>query len=163
VLHFAAEKCIKDRLKNLSNIEYITSDISPQIKADIIMDITNIPCNSNSIDVIICNHVLEHVLDDIRAMEELYRVLKLGGWALLDVPFDKKRKKTFEDPLITSWEERERVFGQGDHVRIYGLDYKKRLENTGFVVEVIPFWQEIDSKTMKQYCISKQDINFCKK
>ena len=76
VFHFAAEKCISERLKNLSNIEYITSDIDPLKKADITMDITNIPWNSSSVDVIICNHVLEHVLDDIRAMGRVVQSAK---------------------------------------------------------------------------------------
>ena len=128
------------------------------------MDITNIPFDKNSIDVIFCSHVLEHVLDDIRAMEELYRVLKHGGWAILDVPLDKGKEKTFEDISITSWEQRERFFGQGDHVRLYGLDYKRRLENAGFLVEVIPFWKELDSRTIKKYSVSEnQDIYICMK
>ena len=160
VLHFAPEKCISDKLRKLNNLEYITADLDPK-KADVMMDITNIPSDSSYFDVILCSHVLEHILDDMKAMKELYRVLKRGGWAIIQVPIG--REKTFEDSSITSWEDRERIFGQGDHVRIYGLDYVNRLKNAGFVVTVDPFWKELDIGKIKKYGLSKENIYFCTK
>jgi ubiquinone/menaquinone biosynthesis C-methylase UbiE len=95
-------------------------------------DITRIPFPENSFDVIYCSHVLEHVPDDRKAMREFLRILRIGGWALLQVPITGTR--TFEDPSITDPYERRRLFGQEDHVRRYGPDYKNRLEEAGFKV-----------------------------
>ena len=160
VLHFAPEKCISDKLRKLNNLEYITADLDPK-KADVIMDLTNIPSDNSYYDVILCSHVLEHILDDMKAMKELYRVLKHGGWAIIQVPIG--REKTFEDSLITSWEDREHIFGQGDHVRIYGLDYAERLKSAGFSVKVDPFWKELDSGSIRKYGLYKGNIYFCTK
>ncbi|MDR1526527.1 MAG: methyltransferase domain-containing protein [Dysgonamonadaceae bacterium] len=96
------------------------------------MDITSIEWASDFFHLIICNHVLEHVPDDRQAMRELYRVLKPGGKAILQVPISLVLSETFEDFSITSPAERERVFGQHNHCRIYGQDYGKRLEEAGF-------------------------------
>ena len=120
--------------KHQKNIDYLTADIDPEMVMEH-MDITNIQYPENSLDAIICNHVLEHIPDDRKAMEELYRVLKPGGWAILQVPFSKILKKTFEDATVTTSQDREQIFGQTDHVRIYGKDYTSRLKQAGFEVE----------------------------
>jgi ubiquinone/menaquinone biosynthesis C-methylase UbiE len=96
------------------------------------VDITNIPFGENTVDVILCSHVLEHILDDQQAMSELYRILKPGRWALILVPFDAERAETFEDSSVVDPKERTRLFGQFDHVRLYGRDFMDRLEHAGF-------------------------------
>jgi ubiquinone/menaquinone biosynthesis C-methylase UbiE len=126
------------------------------------MDITNITLPDNSFDVILCNHVLEHVPDDRKAMSELYRVLKPGGWAILQTPMSDK-PQTEEDLTITDPKERERRFGQDDHVRTYGMDKKDRLESVGFTVVLDKFLFELDQKQIDQYRIVREDIWLCKK
>jgi SAM-dependent methyltransferase len=133
LLHIAAESCFESKLRNLLGKNYLTADLYNP-KADIKMDISDIKYSNESFDVIICNHVLEHVEDDIKAMREFYRVLKKGGWAILLAPIAEG--KTFEDALIVLPEERARIFGQYDHVRKYGEDYIDRLRSVGFNVNV---------------------------
>lgn len=131
VLHMAPEKQIGKLLKNMDYIEYISAD---KYKEDVSVkaDITNLKFEDNSFDLIICNHVLEHIIDDIKAMSELYRVLKPSGTAFLLVPLNYNNAISYEDYTITSAEEREIHFGQHDHVRRYGLDYFDRLQQVGF-------------------------------
>jgi hypothetical protein len=131
VLHFAPETALKYRFKALSNINYINADINPK-HADTVMDITAIPLKDESVDLIICNHVLEHIPDDKLAMSELFRVLKRGGKAILQVPIAEKLEKTIEDINEKNPLQRAERFGQEDHVRIYGYDYYKRLQSVGF-------------------------------
>jgi predicted SAM-dependent methyltransferase len=88
-----------------------------------------------SVDVVICNHLFEHVEDDGRAMREIYRIMRAGGWGIMLVPEDRSREKTFEDDSITDAKERTRLFGQYDHRRLYGRDYDDRLRAAGFRVE----------------------------
>ena len=159
ILHFAPEKCISDRLRKLNNIEYTTADIS-SLSVDVIMDITKIPCKSNSYHIILCSHVLEHVLDDKSAMKELYRILRPDGLVILQVPIGRK---TFEDASITNWEDRERIFCQGDHVRIYGLDFAERLRSVGFFVMVKYSYKEYDKNTIEKYRLSTENIYLCRK
>ncbi|MEG3066539.1 methyltransferase domain-containing protein [Acetomicrobium sp.] len=118
--------------------------------------------SSNQFDCIICYHVLEHIPDDQMAMKEIFRVLKPGGWAILQVPI--LRDKTFEDPSVITPEDRERVFGQRDHVRIYGLDYKDRLEQAGFSVKVDDYVKQLSSDVIERYGLMKdENIYFCSK
>lgn len=145
----------------MSNLDYISADLNSPM-AMVKMDITNILYEDNSFDVILCSHVLEHVVDDRKAMRELFRVLKPGGWGILQVPI--LRDKTFEDPSIVSPEDRERIFGQKDHVRIYGRDYKDRLEEAGFTVKVDGYVRELGDDKIKKHGLSEdQDIYFCAK
>jgi SAM-dependent methyltransferase len=131
ILHIAPEKNLSARLRRSSNINYLSADLNSPI-ADVRMDITDIKAESDTFDVVICNHVLEHVADDRRAMRELFRVLRPRGFAILQVPISTE--ETLEDPSISDPAERERCFGQRDHVRIYGRDYQRRLEDAGFSV-----------------------------
>jgi SAM-dependent methyltransferase len=143
LLHFAPEPPLEYIFKKHKNIRYLSADLYQEGVMETI-DITAIPYPENSFDAILCNHVLEHIPDDALAMGELYRVLSPGGWAVLQVPFSKVLDTTYEDPSIVSEEDRERVFGQKDHVRIYGWDYSKRLENAGFRVEAYTWADDPD-------------------
>ncbi len=108
------------------------------------MDITAITFPDHFFDSIICNHVLEHIIDDGKAMSELYRTLKPGGWAVLQVPMSLTLKSTYEDFSITTSTAREEAFGQWNHVRIYAADYHDRLEKAGFKVSVYRWTTEED-------------------
>ena len=131
VLHIAPEPCFMKRFEKQHGEKYITADIESPL-AKVKMDIHQIPFSENIFDVVICNHVLEHVQDDIKAMSEIRRVLKPGGWAIMQVPFfSPVPDVTFEDTTITDPQEREKFFGQNDHVRMFGKDYSKRIERAG--------------------------------
>lgn len=133
VLHFAPEQAFYQRFRALQNIDYTTTDLNSPL-ADVKADICNLPFEDNSFDVILCNHVLEHIPDDAKAMQELYRIMKPGGWGVFQIPQDLKREATFEDDSITDPKERARIFGQYDHVRVYGRDYFDKLREVGFKV-----------------------------
>lgn len=150
VLHIAPEDNLFKVLFKANFDEYICGDLFtegyentyPEHVQD--MNILEIPYDDQYFDLIICNHVLEHVPEDIAGMKELFRVLKLGGKAILQVPYSRTEKKTFEDFSITDPEQRKVIFGQFDHVRIYGKDYPKRLKTAGFEVEVFNISNEFE-------------------
>lgn len=133
LLHVAPELGLQRRFRALPNLRYLSTDIKSQL-AEVHADLTQAPWEDASFDVILCNHVLEHIPDDRKAMAELHRLLRPGGWGLVLVPFQLD-EETFEDPDITSPDERVRAFGQQDHVRRYGRDYLERLAASGFDVE----------------------------
>ena len=109
-------------------------------------------------------HVLEHVIDDRKAMGELFRVLRPDGWAILQSPIDSQRDTTFEDPKIVSPQDRERAFGQKDHVRIYGRDYQERLEQAGFSVTVESYAKELGADIADKYSlIEDEGVYYCAK
>ncbi|MDD5729672.1 MAG: methyltransferase domain-containing protein [Candidatus Omnitrophica bacterium] len=163
VLDIAPVKCFRDKCKNLKNIEYLSADIASPL-AMIKMDIETIPFKDDHFDCVFCYHVLEHIHDDCRAMKEIFRVLKPGGWAILQSPVDTQRRKTFEDPKITSPEERARYFGQPDHLRVYGNDYKERLENAGFLVKLDDYAGQLEDSIVKKYALMRDEkIFFCVK
>ena len=122
LLHIAPEKNLQKMLKSFSHIKYISGDLNPSMDCDIRLDITDMNFEDNFFDVIICNHVLEHIKDDQKAMGELFIVLKPEGITILQVPVSKTVKETVEDFSLTTSEEREKYFGQKDHFRIYGKD-----------------------------------------
>jgi SAM-dependent methyltransferase len=160
VLHFAPERILRKQFSSMPNLDYTTADLNDS-SVDIKIDITEIPYADNTFDVIFCSHVLEHVPNDRKAMSELARVLKPGGWAYLQVPLDRKREKTFEDPNIVSPEDRLRYYWQEDHVRLYGLDYKDRLEQTGFIVTIDKCIQQPSPKQIKKYGLrTGEDLYF---
>ena len=131
---------------------YITADLDSPL-AKVKMDIQNIPFPENEFGVIFCNHVLEHVDDDIQAMREMYRVMKPGGWGIMLVPVNTHREKTYEDPSLTTREERERAFGQWDHLREYGLDYPERLRQAGFEVQVLDYASSFSPEARNEYSL----------
>ena len=157
VLHIAPEQCFYKRFRKQQNLDYITSDLDSPL-ADVKADICNLPFEDNQFDVVFCNHVLEHIPDDKKAMAELYRVMKPDGWGIFQVPQDIKRKETFEDNCITDKEERTRIFGQYDHVRVYGLDYFDRLREAGFTVEEVDYTKKITSDLLDRYALQKGEI-----
>jgi len=163
-LHIAPEICFINRFEKLSNIEYITGDIESPL-AKVKMDIMNIPFGENTFDAVMCNHVMEHIEDDINAMKEVYRVLKPGGWDIMQVPFMGMNLETsFEDPDVLSPSDRLRVFGQEDHVRIYGKDYGRRLEKGGFKVTEDDYVMKMPSDLVHKYALAPDEIiYFCKK
>jgi len=163
VLHFAPEHCFYKTFKQLNNLSYISADLG-SARAMEKIDITNIKYPSNYFDVIISSHVLEHIPNDTKAMSELFRVLKNGGWSIHLVPIDYKRDKTFEDAKITTAKERQLIYGHHDHKRIYGKDYKKKLENVGFKVKVISYNAGFSSEIGKNFGINKEEkIYYCTK
>ncbi len=157
VLHMAPEQCFLKRFKKLKNLDYITADLYSPI-VDIKADILDLPFKDNSFDIIFCNHVLEHIEDDIKAMRELYRVLKPNGMGIFQIPQDMSLKNTYEDFSIISPEERAKHFGQYDHVRVYGKDYFDRLRSVGFKVNEVDYSKEIEEKLVTKYCLVKGEI-----
>lgn len=160
MLHIAPERAIEHGIREAKYIDYLSGDLDPTI-AMVEMDITDIQYPEASFDVVYCSHVLEHVPDDAKAMSELYRVLKPGGWAVLAVPI--RGDTTVEDPTVTEPADRERVFGQVDHVRYYGRDFKDRLEAAGFKVTVDEFPSQLPDDVVAYNQLSRADIYFCEK
>ncbi len=159
VLHVAPERCLCRLIEPIPGVDYVSADLRRK-SAKVQMDITDIAFRDDYFDVILCSHVLEHIPDDRKAMSELFRVLKPGGWAILQVPLG--REKTFEDPTVTSPEERLRLFGHVDHVRRYGKDFKERLESAGFQVKVDDCFQNMDKKKRELLGLKKKmSIYFC--
>ena len=156
ILHVAPEQSLQKVFMAWTNIDYLSADFDSPL-AMINMDITKIPYEDNSFDVIICNHVLEHIQNDRQAMSELYRVLRPGGWSILQVPISLSLDRTYEDPTVIALDEREKKFGQSDHVRIYAKDYKDRLESVGFTVELYSFRKEFGDFTIHKYALLKDE------
>jgi SAM-dependent methyltransferase len=166
LLHFAPEEMFYHIFSNHPDLVYTACDLFPEMydytgpirisKADI----TSIPFPSDSFDVIICNHVLEHIPDDRQAMKELRRVLKPDGWCILQVPLDQTRRKTYEDFSITTPRGRKKAFGQSDHVRWYGQDYEDRLVEAGFTVKVDDFVKKYSPQEMHRLGIKPGEMIF---
>lgn len=157
VLHIAPEQCFLDIFRNQNNLEYITSDLESPI-ADVKADICDLPFKDNEFDVVFCNHVLEHIPDDTKAMQELFRVLKNGGFGIFQIPQDLSRATTFEDDSITDKKQRAEIFGQYDHVRVYGRDYFNKLREIGFRVDEVDYTKKIAPEKLERFCLMKGEI-----
>lgn len=157
MLHVAPEQCFYKLFRHQQNLDYTTTDLFSPL-ADIKADICDLPFDNESYDVIFCNHVLEHITKDTKAMSELFRVLKPGGWGVFQVPQNTEKEETYEDFSITTPKERQKHFGQYDHVRIYGLDYFKRLESVGFRVKKIKVVEHFSPEEIKRYALMKTEI-----
>ena len=157
LLHFAPEQAFYKRFKKLENLEYTTTDLNSPL-AEVKADICDLPFEDNTFDVILCNHVLEHIPNDTKAMQELFRVMKPNGWGIFQIPQDLKRRETFEDDSITDKKERGRIFGQYDHVRIYGRDYFDKLRSVGFAVEEVDYTQKLSENEVQKYRLAKGEI-----
>ncbi|EOZ92418.1 Glycosyltransferase [Indibacter alkaliphilus LW1] len=162
VLHIAPELCFIESMDALPNLEYITADLESPL-ANVKMDVHDIPFEAESFDVIFCNHVMEHVEDDLLACKEINRVLKKDGWGIIQSPvYDLEQ--TLEDKSITDPAERERRFGQRDHVRKYGKDYASRLSKSGLIVQENLFVKNLDRDLIIRHALPENEIIFyCKK
>jgi len=157
MLHIAPEQCFLDRFKKLKHIDYTTADLVSPL-ADVKADVCNLPFQDHSFDVVFCNHVLEHVKDDAKAMSELHRVLKPGGLGIFQIPQEIDRPTTYEDFTITSPEERTKHFGQYDHVRVYGMDYFDKLRAVGFKVNALNYAQTLPVDKVTEFCLVPHEI-----
>ena len=157
VLHFAPEQAFYKRFRNLKNLAYTTTDLDSPL-ADVKADICDLPFDDNSFDIIFCNHVLEHIPDDTKAMQELFRILKPNGWGIFQIPQELKREVTFEDNSITDKRERAKIFGQYDHVRIYGRDYFNKLRSVGFKVDEVDYTARLTSDEVNKFRLAKGEI-----
>lgn len=163
VLHIAPEQAFLKRFKKLNLKEYITVDIESPL-ADVKADVCHLPFDDQRFDWIFCNHVLEHIQNDTLGMKEIFRVLKPKGIAILQIPLDASRKVTFSDDHITDPKERALIFGQYDHVRVYGMDYFTKLSSIGFEVEAIQYAQHFTKEDIERYRISNTEyIPVCRK
>ena len=156
VLHFAPEQPFYKKFKSIKNWNYITCDLNSPL-ADIKADICKLPFKKFEFDLIICNHVLEHIDNDFMAMEEIYRVLKKNGIGILQVPIDESLSVTFEDKTIIDPKKKSELFGQYDHVRKYGKDFYDRLKSVGFKVKKIDVQKNLSEKEIKEYCLPKYE------
>lgn len=157
VLHIAPEQEFLRKFKKMKNLEYTSADLFSPI-VDVKADILDLPFEDNSFDVVICNHVLEHIEDDKKAMSELYRVMKKGGWGILQVPMKISLQKTYEDFSIKDPKERQKHFGQYDHVRWYGMDYFERLNSVGFVSQANFYSKKFNDAEIKRFGLNKNEI-----
>ena len=157
VLHIAPEQEFLRKFKKMKNLDYTSADLFSPI-VDVKADILDLPFADESFDVVICNHVLEHIEDDRKAMSELYRVMKKGGWGILQVPMKNSLEKTYEDFTITNPKERQKHFGQYDHVRWYGMDYFDRLKSVGFDAEANFYSQKFSEEDIKRFGLNKNEI-----
>ena len=155
MLHIAPEVALMRKFKKMyasTPDRYVTADLESPL-ADMHFDVQQIPLEAESFDAIICNHIMEHVEDDGKALRELYRILRRGGWGVILSPVDLEREKTFEDDTITDPAERTRIFGQYDHRRIYGRDYAARLREAGFEVYDIDYKNELSKAEQELYAL----------
>jgi SAM-dependent methyltransferase len=159
VLHIAPEQCFHKRFRKLSNLNYITADLESPL-ADVKLDVQHMPFKESEFDVVICNHVLEHVPDDRRALREIFRVLKRGGFAILQVPLDYSMEKTHEDSSITKPEDRKREFRQKDHYRMYGKDYLNRIMEAGFVIGEDNFLLSVSNEDRNRYQLPRMEYMY---
>ena len=156
MLHLAPEYCYIKRFKSLNNLDYVTGDLNSPW-ADHHFDVHAIPFDDDSFDVLMANHLMEHVYDDYKVLSEFYRVLKPGGWGILQVPIDWNNPQTEEDKSVTDPAERERLYWQSDHVRLYGFEnYPDRLRGAGFDVEIVDMEKQLGLETYKKYCLGEE-------
>ncbi|RZJ33661.1 MAG: class I SAM-dependent methyltransferase [Flavobacterium sp.] len=157
VLHFAPEQAFYRRFRKMQNLDYVTTDLNSPL-ADVKADICKLPFANDEFDFILCNHVLEHIPDDTTAMKELFRVMKPGGTGIFQIPQDYSRQVTFEDNSITDRNERARIFGQYDHVRVYGLDYFDKLRAIGFKVNEVDYTSVLPKELVAEYALAAGEI-----
>ena len=155
MLHIAPEVALMRKFRKMyasTPDRYVTADLESPL-ADMHFDVQQIPLEAESFDAVICNHIMEHVEDDHKALRELYRIMRRGGWGVILSPVDLEREKTFEDDTITDPAERTRIFGQYDHRRIYGRDYAARLREAGFEVYDIDYKNELSKAEQELYAL----------
>lgn len=149
LLEVSPHYCFARRWVRMGNLGLVGADLSPGPHVALRMDLTSAPLRSQAFDAILCVHVLEEIVDDRAAMRELFRMVKPGGWVLVSVP-TRMERKTYEDPSITTPKERRRAFGEEAHVRVYGHDLVRRLEDCGFRVQV-DLATDVDAASRRKY------------
>ena len=157
LMHVAPEQAFYHRFKAMEHLSVTSVDLYSPL-ADVKADLCALPFADHSFDVILCNHVLEHIPDDQKALSEMYRVLKPGGWGVFQVPQDLSREVTFSDDTITDAKQRAAIFGQYDHVRVYGRDYFDRLRKAGFTVNEVDYSSQLSEKEIDTYRLAKGEI-----
>lgn len=157
VLHIAPEQEFLRRFKKMKNLQYISADLFSPI-VDVKADLLDLPFDDESFDVVFCNHVLEHIEDDQKAMSELYRVMRKGGWGIFQVPMKPSLERTYEDFTIQDPQERQKHFGQYDHVRWYGMDYFDRLRNAGFETDANYYSKQFSAADIKKWGLMENEI-----
>lgn len=157
ILHIAPEQEFLRKFKKMKNLDYTSADLYSPI-VDVKADILDLPFEDESFDIVFCNHVLEHIEDDRKAMSELFRVMKKGGWGIFQVPMKNSLEKSYEDFTITDPKEQQKHFGQYDHVRWYGMDYFSRLENAGFEVDINFYSKEFSAEERKKFGLIENEI-----
>lgn len=162
LLHVSPKYSLLRRLKRMENLQYTAVDLYARPHMDVQMNLAAVPFRSDTFDALICIHVLEHVKDDRHAIQELYRMVKPGGWAFISVPirFDQP---TYEDPTITTAEGRRQAFGERSHYRVYGHDLAERLQSCGFEIQVY-LGEDIDPQKMAKYgLLDDETVFLCKR
>ena len=165
LLHIAPEVALMRKFRKMYAREkerYVTADLESPL-ADMHFDVQEIPIEDGAFDCVICNHIMEHVEDDRKALKEIYRILRRGGWGVILSPVELEREKTFEDDTITDREERTRIFGQYDHRRIYGRDYTERLQEAGFEVYDIPYKEAFTAAEQQRYALCDDHLYIVRK
>ncbi|MBU1633910.1 class I SAM-dependent methyltransferase [bacterium] len=157
ILHIAPNPIIREKLSNQKQLLYIYGDLST-IDALVTFDLVNLPFSDNRFDIIICSHILEHIPNDHKAINEIFRVLKRNGFALIAIPITAE--KTYEDPTVTTSEDRLKKYGQVDHVRRYGFDFIDRLKKSGFMVKTISSIQ-INNEIRNKHMFKEQHLFYC--
>ena len=157
VLHIAPEQEFLRKFKKMKNLDYISADLFSPI-VDVKADILDLPFENESFEVVFCNHVLEHIEDDRKAMSELFRVMKKGSWGIFQVPMKNSLEKTYEDFSIKDPKERQKHFGQYDHVRWYGMDYFERLKSAGFEVDINFYSKKFSKEDCKKFGLMENEI-----
>lgn len=157
VLHIAPEQEFLRKFKKMKNLDYTSADLFSPI-VDVKADILDLPFEDESFDIIFCNHVLEHIEDDRKAMSELYRVMRKGGWGIFQVPMKNSLEKTYEDFSIKDPKEKQKHFGQYDHVRWYGMDYFERLKSVGFQTDINFYSSKFSDEDRKKFGLIENEI-----
>lgn len=161
LLLIAPEDPLQRQLVRVAGLTLVSGDLDSPLAMSR-LDLQRLPFRDATFDAALASHVLEHVADAHVALAELRRVLRPGGWAVLQSPLDPARATTFEDPLVTTPDDRLRVFGQADHARIFGRDYPDWLRAAGFEVEVVPFGRQKGAEFIARYGLDPdEDVHYC--
>lgn len=158
LLHVSPKYCLSRRLAPMEGIDYSAIDLDPGNHLASLGDLTSLDYPDGHFDAVLCVHVLEHIPDDRAAIGEMWRVLRHGGWAVVNVPVDLE-STTYEDSAIVAPDDRRRAFGEADHVRVYGADISDRLADAGFEVSIFPA-DLIDGDLAERYGLTTDEHVF---